>query len=118
MLNKKIEIDLGGETYQLWFNNYAVFELQKMYGIEQTEVMKRVVERAEDNYLLLISDLVKAGIKGHSLAKGEIVPKINVQELVADANIEKLMNVLKVFYDIMGVNVEGDKKKAPRKKKK
>lgn len=116
MLNKKLELDLGGEIYQLWFNNYAVCDLQSMYGIEQSEVMKKIVERATDNYLLLIVDLVKAGLRGHYLAKGEVAPNINVPELIADADMDKLVKVLEVFYDIMGVNVKTDKKKVTAKK--
>ena len=113
MLNKKIELELGDKTYQLWFNNYAVCELQSMYGIEENEIMQKIVSRAEDNYLLLITDLIKAGIKGAALAKDELTPNIKVSELVAEADMSKLLKVLEVFYDVMGVNIE---KKAVKKK--
>lgn len=115
MLNKKIQLELGGRTFQLWFNNYAVCELQSMYGIEQTEVMKKIVERATDNYLLLIVDLVKAGLRGYYLAKEEVMPNIKVSELIADADMDKLVKVLEVFYDVMGVNLKDDKKKVAPK---
>ena len=125
MVNKKLEITLGEKKYQLWFNNYAVFELQKMYGIEQSQVLTKVSERANDNYLLLIGDLIKVGIKGHALAKGKNTPDVlgELHELLAVADLKELMQVWTVFFDIMGGNLkkeEGDKKKAekkPRKKK-
>lgn len=122
MLNKKIELKLGGEVHQLWFNNYAVFELQRMYGAERNEIMQKIVDRVKENYLLLIVDLVKVGLKGHALAKGEKTPEINVNELVAEADMNVLYGVVEVFYDIMGVNIpktdEADKKKVrPQRKK-
>lgn len=116
MLNKKLELNLGGEKVQVWFNNYAVFELQKLYGIEQGEIMKKVSERAMENYLLLITDLVKAGIKGHCLAKGENTPSVydNLSELIATADMGELMNVWEVFFNMMGGDIK--KEETPKKK--
>lgn len=112
MLNKKVEINLGGEVVQLWFNNYAVFEMQSMFGVEQTEITKLVSERIKENYLLLAADLIKIGIKGHSLAKGINTPSIinEVNELVATADINELMRVWEVFFDSIGGNVKEEKK--------
>lgn len=116
MLNKKLELNLGGEKVQVWFNNYAVFELQKLYGIEQGEIMKKVSERAMENYLLLITDLVKVGIKGHCLAKGENTPDVydNLSEHVATADMSELMNVWEVFFNMMGGDIK--KEETPKKK--
>jgi len=116
MLNKKLELNLGGEKVQVWFNNYAVFELQKLYGIEQGEIMKKVSERAMENYLLLITDLVKVGIKGHCLAKGENTPRVydNLSEHVATADMGELMNVWEVFFNMMGGDIK--KEETPKKK--
>lgn len=118
MINKKLELNLGEQKVQLWFNNYAVFELQKMYGAEQSEILNKVSQRAQDNYLLLMSDLIKVGIKGQCLAKGIETPKIynELGEHLAVANIEELMQVWVVFMEHMGVNIEHDKKKVIPKK--
>lgn len=120
MINKKLELNLGGEKVQIWFNNYAVFELQKMFGIEQVDIMKKVSERVNENYLLLIADLIKVGIKGHCLAKGEPTPEIlkDVNEHIATAEMSELVNVWETFFDIMGGNVpkEDKKKEAPKMK--
>ena len=119
MLNKKMEITLGGEVRQLWFNNYAAFELREMFGVDQAGILQAVIERSKENYLLLLADLIKVGLKGHSLAMNgttpEIVDKVNM--LVADADINELMKVWEVFFDTIGGNVkqEPDKKKATKK---
>jgi hypothetical protein len=113
MLNKKLEITLGGEVVQLWFNLYAVSELQKLFGVEQGEITQKVIDRAKDNYLLLIVDLIKVGIKGHALAKGEKSPDIlkYINEIVAISEMSDLVPVWEVFNDVMGGNVPKDDKK-------
>lgn len=113
MINKKLEINLGGINTQLWFNNYAVFELQSMYGVEQADIFKRVTERASENYLLLISDLIKVGIKGHCFAKGESNPDLlnEINEHIAIADISELMKVWEVFFHVLGGNIKPDKEK-------
>ena len=117
MLNKKLEITLGGEVVQLWFNNYAILELQNLFGADQGEITRKVIERAKDNYLLLVVDLIKVGIKGHCLAKGDKAPDMikDVNELAATAEMSELIRVWEVFNDIMGGNVPDDKKKMTKK---
>ena len=119
MLNKQLEITLGNEKVLLWFNNFAVFELQKKYGVDQGEILEKVSEIANENYLLLISDLIKIGIKGNCLANGLKTPNIydNVTQNVAVADLNEMIEVWNVFFDIMGGNIEvEDKKKAQQKK--
>lgn len=122
MLNKKIEIKLNGVEIPLWFNNYASAELQKMYGADISTLMITLVERLQDNYLLILSDLIKAGIKGHCFALD--IPKpdylVNVNELIANEADETLipvwMEVFEVFKEHMGINLpqEEGKKKATK----
>jgi len=69
MLNKKIEIKLNGVEIPLWFNNFASTELQKIYGADITTVMKVLIEKLNDNYLIVLCDLIKIGIKGQYMAK-------------------------------------------------
>lgn len=118
MVNKKLELTLGGKKVHIWFNNYAIFELQKVFGIEQGEIMQKVSERVKENYLLLISDLIKVGIKGHCLAKDETTPDIlnNINEHVATAEMSELVNVWETFFDIMGGNLKKDVDKKKVKK--
>lgn len=128
MLNKKIEIKLGGVEIPLWFNNYASAELQKMYGADITTVMQVLIEKLQDNYLVVLTDLIKCGIKGHYLAKDiekpEYFSKIN--EFIAEEIDEYLMPIWiscwEVFCEHMGVNLpkpeETGKKKATRNTKK
>lgn len=128
MLNKKIEIKLGGIEIPLWFNNYASAELQKMYGADINTLMITLVERLQENYLLILSDLVKAGIKGRcfglDLPKPEYLANIN--ELIAEEADETLLpvwtEVFEVFKEHMGLNLPQEeptsKKKVINKQKK
>ena len=89
-----MQIHLGDKVYQLWFNNYAVAELQKTFGVEQEDIIAKVSELISQNYLLLIRNLVDAGIKGHHMAKDEIVPDLsNLSELIAEADMAELLQV-------------------------
>lgn len=122
MLNKKIEIKLGGVEIPLWFNNYASAELQKMYGADITTVMTVLVEKLQDNYLVILSDLIKVGIKGNYLAKDTEKPEYfsKVNEMVAEAPDEILIpvwtEVWNVFTEHMGINLPTEEKQVPKKK--
>lgn len=115
MLNKKIEIKLGGVEIPLWFNNYASAELQKMYGTDISTVMVVLVEKLQDNYLIILTDLIKIGVKGNYLAKElekpEYFSKIN--EMIAEEPDETLIKVWldtwKVFEEHMGLNLPQEK---------
>lgn len=126
MLNKKIEIKLGGIEIPLWFNNYASAELQKMYGADINTLMVTLVERLQENYLLILSDLIKAGIKGRTFALDLPKPEYlsNINELIAQEADETLvpvwLEVFEVFKEHMGINLqkeEGKKKVAKPLKK-
>lgn len=128
MINKKIEIKLGGVEIPLWFNNYASAELQKMYGTDITTVMKVLTEKLQDNYLIVLCDLVKIGIKGHYLAKDTDKPEYfsKVSEMLAEEPDETLIPIWveawAVFCEHMGLNVPqqettGKKKVTPKQKK-
>ncbi len=126
MLNKKIEIKLGGIEIPLWFNNYASAELQKMYGADINTLMITLVERLQENYLLILSDLIKAGIKGRTFALDLPKPEYlaNVNELIAQEADETLvpvwLEVFEVFKEHMGINLpkEEGKKKVTKNTKK
>lgn len=126
MLNKKIEIKLGGVEIPLWFNNYASAELQKLYGADITTVMKVLIEKIQDNYLIVLSDLIKVGVKGHYLAKDISKPDYfgNINEWVAEEPDDTLvpvwLEIWEVFKEHMGLNLpieqETSKKKVNTKK--
>lgn len=127
MLNKKIEIKLKGVEMPLWFNNFASAELQKMYGADMSTVMVTLLDRLKDNYLLILSDLIKVGIKGHCFAKDIAKPEYlaNINEMIADEPDETLMpiwlEIWEVFTEHMGINLpkeETGKKKATKNTKK
>jgi len=111
MLNKKIEIQLNGVEIPLWFNNFASAELQKMYGADITTVMTVLMEKLKDNYLIVLTDLIKCGIKGHYLAKDISKPDYfaNINEWVADEPDATLipvwLEIWEVFKEHMGLNL-------------
>lgn len=126
MLNKKIEIKLGGVEIPLWFNNYASAELQKMYGADINTLMVTLVERLKENYLLIVSDLIKCGIKGRCFALDLSIPEYinNVNELIAVEPDDTLMPIwaelYQVFTEHMGINLpkeEGKKKVISKQRK-
>lgn len=128
MLNKKIEIKLGGVEIPLWFNNYASAELQKMYGADITTLMDTLLSKMQDNYLLILSDLIKCGIKGHYFALDRSKPEYfdNVNLLIAEEPDETLLpvwvEIFEVFKEHMGINLPKEedtgKKKVKRNTKK
>lgn len=126
MLNKKIEINLNGVEIPLWFNNYASAELQKMYGADINTLMVTLVERLQENYLLILSDLIKAGIKGHCFAldipKPEYLANINLWTASEPDKtlVPVWLEVFEVFKEHMGINLpqeEGKKKVVKTTKK-
>lgn len=120
MVNKKLEISLGGETHQLWFNNFAVFDLQKMYGTDQSGIMQKINDRANDNFLLVLIDLIEVGMKGHTLAMRLPNSTLNINEIVANEDLGNLMkiwgDVWEVFTEHMGMKLPEDKKKVRTEK--
>lgn len=111
MLNKKIEIKLRGVEIPLWFNNYASAELQKMYGADTNTVILKLLERFSENYLLVLSDLIKAGIKGQYFAKEEQKPEyfFQINDYLADEDEQGLLKIWEevwsVFSEHMGLNL-------------
>jgi hypothetical protein len=121
MLNKKIEIKLKGVEIPLWFNNYASAELQKMYGADINTVMTVLLEKLQDNYLIILSDLVKVGIKGNYLGKDISKPDYfaNINEWIAEEPDETLipvwLEVWTVFSEHMGLNLPKEENTGKKK---
>jgi len=121
MLNKKIEIKLNGVEIPLWFNNYASAELQKMYGADINTVMTVLLEKLQDNYLIILSDLVKVGIKGNYLGKDISKPDYfaNINEWIAEETDETLIHVWlevwTVFSEHMGLNLPKEENTSKKK---
>lgn len=102
MLNKKIEIKLKGVEIPLWFNNFASAELQRMYGADTNTVVAKLLDRLNESYLFVLSDLIKAGIKGQYFAKDIEKPIYfyEINEMLAE---EPDDNLLKIWSEIWGV---------------
>lgn len=126
MLNKKIEIKLGGIEIPLWFNNFASAELQRMYGADTNTVISKLLDRLNESYLFVLSDLIKAGIKGQYFAK-DIEKPVYFSEInlmlaeEPDDNLLKIWSeVWSVFSEHMGLNLpkeeNASKKKVSTKK--
>lgn len=118
MINKQVELTLSGQKIQLWFNTFSKYELMGMYQADnEIEFAEKMSDRAKENALLLLMDIVKAGIKGASLAKGETTPEIynNINMVFAEMPMEDTLTiwttVFKSFNEHMGMNVKEDKKK-------
>jgi|SRR5690606_2282302 len=125
MLSKELELKIGGQKVQVWFNTFSKFQLMGMYNANtELEFATEMSKRAKDNYLLLLIDLLKAGIKGSSLARKQDTPDIydNLEMVIADTEMDELLiiweKVFKAFNEHMGANIKTDnKKKVVRKPK-
>lgn len=123
MLNKKIQVKNGKEIYQLWYNTYAVVEISSAYGVDKTDILQKLQEKMQDNFMVIIADLFFYGYKGQKLATNQVVDltREEVSRIVATSDIGDLMNIWKVFTEHMGANEsraeKADKKKAGKKKK-
>lgn len=118
MINKQVELTLSGQKVQLWFNTFSKYELMGMYKADnEVDFAEKMSIRAKENALLLLMDIVKAGIKGASLAKGETTPIIydNINMVFAEMAMEDTLKiwttVFKSFNEHMGMNLKEDKKK-------
>lgn len=107
-LNKKMQVKADGKVYQLWFNNYAMFEIAATFGIDQRDIVMRCVEKLQENFLILVADLFLAGYKGFKLAKEDEIDltRADVMEIVATANVEDLYSIWEVFKDANALNLE------------
>lgn len=113
-----IYITLGGVKQRLWFNNFANDELRRYFAksgevLSDTDLIKRIAQKWEENYLLFMKNMVYAGILGDSYVKGDVVriSKEEIGEMIATANPEELYGVWKVFLDAQGAGLtpeEGD----------
>ena len=122
---------LKGEPLSLWFNNFSKIELGKTIlpakggypgKPEEVALLKVIQERAATNHLLLLTDVVHAGLVGHAYGTDSAVKftRKELAGLVAEANEDELYNVWQTFLEAMGLNldkiVEKAKKKAQKKK--
>lgn len=103
-----MQVKADGKVYQLWFNNYAMFEIAATFGIDQRDIVMRCVEKLQENFLILVADLFLAGYKGFKLAKEDEIDltRADVMEIVATANVEDLYSIWEVFKDANALNLE------------
>lgn len=110
-----IFITLGGKQERLWFNNFAAEELRRYLTngeevLTNVDLFKRIKERWEANNLVLLKNIVYAGIAGDSYVRDD-VPRYTKEEvgaLVATADSETLYSVWRVFLEAQGYNLTPD----------
>lgn len=113
MINKKIDIRAGEKTYSAWFNNYAIQEIAKVFGVNIEDIGKTILKKLNENFMVLVSDLVYIGIKGECLAKGKPMELTyeEVREITAVANQEDLIQVWRIFQEHTGMSKESETEK-------
>jgi len=108
------EVELGGKTRRLQFNNYAHAELSKLIfqrgfvAKNPADLVDRLSEMAEENIALLVKAILYAGIIGYDYQQG-FTKSITQQEigvLVGEVDSETLEKMWDVFLDAMGVNLK------------
>lgn len=117
MIGKKLEVKLEGKKYPVWFNLYSKFELLSIYGTDEEGVFTAIEKRQKESPLLLFGDLLKAGLKGASLAKNETTPDVaeNIHKAIATMEEKEMLRLWGLMFDAfkehMGMNIEPQKGK-------
>lgn len=131
-MNGRIQLKIGDETIQLWFNNFSKVELGKSllttvngYPAKPNEIefLQAIQKKATENHLVLLRDVVFAGVIGHAYGTDNLIQytKPQIAEIIATANQDDLYEVWTTFMDAMGMNLDGiitEAKKKVKKKKK
>jgi len=120
-MNGKVQIQLGGQTRWLWFNNYSREELGKVYGTDPLVAGKLFAEQLQANAIRAFSFLVWAGLMGHEYGNMQD-PTYTKQEVagwVATCEVDELMKVWDVWLDHSGMRelISSEKKSNQRTKK-
>lgn len=106
----KIEIELQGKPYQLWFNNFAIKQLRNSFLRDNGEegMVSAIEKLAKENEFALLAEIVWAGICGFKYAKDIDFP-IKRQELfeaVGGADIDELHKVWEVYLSTLSQNLD------------
>ena len=120
-MNGILTITLNGKPERVRFNQYANAELAKhlipqnlQSDIPHVEVMRAVVEKAQDNLPALIKLVVYAGILGDSLVYGS-EPRLTMEqvgEYIGEASDEEILRIWGAFLQVQSK----DEKEAEKKK--
>ena len=130
-MNGRIQLKIGDKTIQLWFNNFSKIELGKSllttvngYPAKPNEIefLKAIQKKATENHLVLLRDVVFAGVIGHAYGTDNLIQytKPQIAEIIATAKEDDLYEVWTTFMDAMGMNLDGiitEAKKKVKKKK-
>lgn len=119
-------IKLGETSIHFWFNNFAKIELAKLLlpkeGVffpkpEEIELLDAIFERANENHLLLVRDIIWSGILGHCFVfpKDEHVSYEELSELIATSPTNDVEGAWVVFMEAMGMNLEKEKFQGKKK---
>lgn len=99
-MHGKVSIMLGGEQRRLYFNNYSVVELGKIYGIDPIEMGNKMMsELNAGDYMRVFSRIVFCGLVGDFYAKDMDMPydKATVAGWVAEVDMNEFEPVWKCW---------------------
>lgn len=123
-MNGIIEITLKGEKVRLKFNNYAREELAKYFvpkdkiGLSQAELQEEIVNKWNDNKLLLMKNIVYAGIVGQAYIHDNTTPYTmdEIGEYIADAPYEEIFPIWETFLKSSEISVSKEDAEDVKKK--
>lgn len=100
------EITIKGKKEQLKFNNFSTAELEKYFipqgggDLTQFDLNVAIAERWEQNPMLLMKNLVWAGLVGHYYVKQDFCPytKEEIAEFVANGSKEELLPIFQIWF--------------------
>ncbi len=127
-MNGRITVKLMELEVPLWFNNYSKVELAKAllpprkgYSAkpEEVQLLNAVKERAAENHVVLMLDLVDAGHLGYvygTNSKVRLHREVLAKKL-AEASQEELYGVWLAFLEAYGFNLDTVVELSEKKKK-
>lgn len=101
----KIQITLGGQARNLWFNNYAKGALGGIYGLDPMEATEKLLDDIKANYVKAIENMVSAGLEGYHEATDteKDYTRKDIKAWVADATDEDMVMVFNTWLSVSEV---------------
>jgi len=134
-MSTRLRINIGGKEIPVWFNNFSKVEIAKNLlksngnfpaKPQEIELILAIEKMSNESHLLLMREILWAGIIGHCNGNDEIneFSRKGISILIAEALNDDLISVWMAFLESIGMNLDkvgndeteasniGDKKKA------
>lgn len=104
----------------IWFNTFSKYQLMGMYEANnEIEFAEKLVQKSKENALLLLIDIIRAGIKGDCLANNKTTPDVydKINMVFAEMPMEETLIIWNDVFNVFNLHM-GRKKEQDESKKK